>query len=157
MSTSDKLGILWSHNTQNFPKWLDLLDARSPLIEERGVWWDVGFRMDLSQFRSPKYSSPLEGYIWNTIEKVSTHKAIINLDESECQPRKNKVKIALEELETWGISFNRNSPLKRYLADEPITLTLLRLEKFERLRIPIKLEEFRRALEDELLLSLSKF
>ena len=143
MSTSGKLGILWSHNKQNFPNWLDSLDDRLRLIEERGVWWDVGFRMDLSQFRSPQYSSPLEGYIWNTIEKVSTHKALINLDESECQPKKNKVKATLKELEAWGITFNMNSPLKRYLADAPITLTLLRLKKFERLSIPLKLEEFR--------------
>lgn len=128
----DNLAILWSHNERKHPEWLDTV-MRS--CNERFVWWDVGWPLTAEELMVP-----FAGYIWNTKEKLATHKALI--ERVERQPSE---KLAEEIKESWSecnIHVNPNSPLLLYQEDKDRKCTLLKLTSLKRLRFQGKLADF---------------
>jgi len=130
LKTKD-LAILWSHNRQKYPRWLDTIMQS----QCRFVWWDVKWQPNPEQF-----ILPLTGYIWNTVEEQVTHKA--SIQRIERQPSKE---LADEVIKSWNecnFYFNADSPLLLYLKAKAEKCTLLKLVSLEKLQHPGKLKDF---------------
>lgn len=127
--------IIWSHNEQEHPGWLDSI---MEFCRSRFVWWDVGWTL-------VSVNPPLTGYVWNTNKKQATHRA--SIERVERQPSE---KLAEEARESWrecNIHVNPNSPLLLYLENRDTECTLLKLTSLEELLHPGKLEDFVRVKE----------
>lgn len=126
------LSILWSHNEQKHPKWLNTVMKS---CKSQPIWWDVGWQLIPDQF-----IFPLTGYIWNTVEKRATHRTSI-----ETVKRQPSEALTEEVKKSWhecNIHVNPNSPLLLYEKNKDKRCTLLKLADLERLRHPGKLKDF---------------
>ncbi|MCJ7635232.1 hypothetical protein MUP77_22935 [Candidatus Bathyarchaeota archaeon] len=122
------LTILWSHNEEKHPFWLNTI-----MRTGGSVWWDVRWKLNPNQF-----DYPLTGYIWNTVEQKVTHKASI----LEVAPKPSEERMG-EVLRSWRearFHVNPNSPLLLYQKDQSATCTLLKLSSLVRLKNPGELE-----------------
>ena len=102
------LGILWSHNEQEHPRWLDTI---MQTCTSRPIWWDVGWQLVPGQF-----IFPLVGYIWSTVEKQATHRASIK--RIERQPSEKLVEEVRKSWRECNIYVNPNTPLLLYLKNK---------------------------------------
>ncbi|MCK4481626.1 hypothetical protein KAU55_00255 [Candidatus Bathyarchaeota archaeon] len=126
------LGILWSHNEQEHPRWLDTI---MQTCTSRPIWWDVGWQLVPGQF-----IFPLVGYIWSTVEKQATHRASIK--RIERQPSEKLVEEVRKSWRECNIYVNPNTPLLLYLKNKDRKCTLLKLASLKILLHPGKLEDF---------------
>ncbi len=125
----NNLAILWRHNKNTHPRFLDDIHAGVQ------IWWDVGFKINPNQF-----NYPLTGYLWNTIEDAATHRATIS--RIETQPSEGRVQEVIESWDDARIRFNPNSPILKYRRDRSKTCTLLNITDLRMLSNPAQLHTF---------------
>lgn len=126
------IAILWSHNEKKYPKWLDTIMKSS---KSESVWWDVRWKLVPDRF-----TLPITGYIWNTVEQQTTHRA--SIEKIERQPSKQRADEVIRSWHKCNIHVNPDSPILLYLENRISTCTLLKLTHFERLAHPGNLDDF---------------
>jgi len=126
------LAILWSHNREKHPVWLDTIMQS---CRSRPFWWDVGWQLIPDQF-----IFPFAGYLWNTVEKRATHRT--SIERVERRPGEKLIEEAKKSWEDCNIHVNPNSPLLLYEKNKDKRCTLLKLAGLDELRRQGKLEDF---------------
>jgi len=133
-SSARGLAVLWSYNERKFPNWL--ASCVTACRKQGFIWWDVGWKTNFHQI-----SPPVDGFIWNTVEKLVTHKS--RIENIIRQPDRKKIDEIAKNWRTLNLPTHKNCPFV-LIGQKGIagTLTVLKLTNLEPLERPKSLDAF---------------